>query len=261
MSKIFEDVNNWFKINQPVLNLKTHYLQFNTKNNRDCDLKLNHQGTNIASSSTTKFLGLTIDDTLLWKAHIDQVMPKLNIACFILRTVHGVMSLEALRVVYFACLRSIMSCGIIFWGNQPYSEKLFKIQKKAIRIITNSRPRDSCRELFKRLEILPLYSQYIFSISTFVVKNRHLFSTNNQIHTIHTRHKNNLHPPITDVTKFQKGVFYSGIKIFNNLPPNIKSLANKTTQFQNALKTFLLINSFYNSEEYCNYQKWFLLVN
>ena len=74
-------------------------------------------------------------------------------------------------------------------GNQLYSEKLFKIQKKAIRIITNSRPRDSCRELFKRLEILPLYSQYIFSISTFVVKNRHLFSTSNQIHTIHTRQK------------------------------------------------------------------------
>ena len=32
MSKIFEDVNNWFKINQLVLNLnKTHYLQFNKK--------------------------------------------------------------------------------------------------------------------------------------------------------------------------------------------------------------------------------------
>ena len=65
MSKIFEDVNNWFKINQPVLNLKTHYLQFNTKNNRNYDLKLNYQATNIASSSTTKFLVLTIDDTLL----------------------------------------------------------------------------------------------------------------------------------------------------------------------------------------------------
>ena len=32
MSKIFEDVNNLFKINKLVLNLnKTHYLQFNTK--------------------------------------------------------------------------------------------------------------------------------------------------------------------------------------------------------------------------------------
>ena len=30
--------------------------------------------------------------------------------------------------------------------------------------------RDSCTELFKKLEILPLYSQYIFSISIFVIK-------------------------------------------------------------------------------------------
>ena len=50
---------------------------------------------------------------------------------------------------------AIMSYGIIFWGNQPQSEKIFKIQKRVIRIITNSRAKDSCRELFKKLEILP----------------------------------------------------------------------------------------------------------
>src|SRR5215510_6414156 len=55
-----------------------------------------------------------------------------------------------------------------FGGNQPYSDKIFKIQKRAIRIITKSRMRDSCRDLFKKLEILPLYSQYIYSISIFV---------------------------------------------------------------------------------------------
>jgi hypothetical protein len=85
----------------------------------------------------------------------------------------------------------------------------------------------------------------------FIAKNI-LFATNNQIHSVHTRFKTNLHPPIANLTKFQKGVYYSGIKIFNNLPHE-KDLANETIQFQNALKRFLLINSFYNSEEYCNY--------
>jgi len=106
-----------------------------------------------------------------------------------------------------------MSYGIILWGNQPHSEKMFKIQKKMSRIITNSRARDSCRELFKKLEILPLYSQYIFSLSIFVIKNKDLFSTNYQIHNVHTRFKTNLRPPIANLTKFQKGVYYSGIKI------------------------------------------------
>jgi len=70
------------------------------------------------------------------------------------------MSPETLRMVYFARIHTIMSCGIILGGNQPYSDKIFKIQKRVIRIIKNSRIRDSCRELFKKLEILPLYSQY-----------------------------------------------------------------------------------------------------
>ena len=73
-----------------------------------------------------------------------------------------------------------------------------------------------------------------------------------QIHSVHTRFKTNLHPPIANLTKFQKGVYYSGIKNFNNIPHDIKDLANKVTLFWNALKRFLLINSFYNSEEYFN---------
>jgi hypothetical protein len=87
----------------------------------------------------------------------------------------------------------------------------------------------------------------------FIVKNEHIFTTNNQTHTVHTRFKTNLHSPIANLTKFQKGVYYSGIKIFNDLPHELKDLANDTIQFGNALKMFLLTNSFYNREEYFNY--------
>jgi len=162
IDKIFGDINNWFKINQLVLNYnKTHYLHFSIKNSRDYDLKLNYQGIYIKRSSNTKFLGLIIDDSLLWRAHIDQMMSKMNTACFVIRKIQAIMSPETLRMVYFAYIHSIMSYGTIFWGNKPYSEKIFKIQKMVIRIITNSRTRDSCRELFKKLEILPLYSIFI----------------------------------------------------------------------------------------------------
>jgi len=79
-----------------------------------------------------------------------------------------------------------------------------------------------------------------------MIKNKDLFSTNYQIHNVHTRFKTNLHPPTANLTKFQKGVYYSGIEIFNNLGIKL---------FWNALKRFLLINSFYNSEEYFSYQR------
>ena len=171
IDKILGDINSWFKINLLVLNYnKTHYLQFNTKNSRDYDLKLNYQGNYVKSSTNTKFLGLNIDDSVSWKVHIDQMMSKLSSICFVIWTIQAIMSQENLRMVYFAYVHSIMSYGLILWGNQPHSEKIFKIQKKVIRIITNSRARDSCRELFKKLEILPLYSLYILSLSVFVIK-------------------------------------------------------------------------------------------
>jgi hypothetical protein len=91
------------------------------KNSRDYVMKLNYQGNYVKSSSHTKFLGLIIDDSLLWKAHIEQMMSKLNRACFIIRKIQAIMSTETLRMVYFAYVHSIMSYGIIFWGNQPYT--------------------------------------------------------------------------------------------------------------------------------------------
>ena len=48
---------------------------------------------------------------------------------------------------------------------------IFKLQKRAIIIIMNADNR-SRRELFKKLNILPLYSQYILSLLLFVVKIR-----------------------------------------------------------------------------------------
>ena len=86
-----------------------------------------------------------------------------------------------------------------------------------------------------------------------MIKNKYLFYANNQIHSIHTRFKTNLNPPTANLTKFQKAVYYSVIKTFNNLPHNIKDLANEIVVFWNALKRFLLINSFYTSKEYFNY--------
>jgi len=85
---------------------------------------------------------------------------------------------------------------------------------------------------------MPLHTQYIFSLSIVVIKNKHLFYTNNQIHSVHTRFETNLHPPIANLTKFQKEVYYSGIKIFNKLPHIIRDLANKITLFRNFKEVF-----------------------
>jgi hypothetical protein len=87
-------------------------------------------------------------------------------------------------MVYFSYVHSLLTYGIIFWGNSTHSKVIFKIQKSIIRIMTDSGSKDSCRALFKALDILPLQSQYIYSIPVFVVMNRDLFISNYGIHNI-----------------------------------------------------------------------------
>jgi hypothetical protein len=72
-----------------------------------------------------------------------------------------------------------MSYSIIFWGNSSYSAVIFKMQKRVIRIMMGCGSRQSCRELFKELKILPLSSQYTFSLLLFAVNNRDYFVLDN----------------------------------------------------------------------------------
>jgi len=59
----------------------------------------------------------------------------------------------------------------------------------------------------------------------FVVQNKNLFLTNNENHNLDTRRRNNLYLPQANVTIYQKRAYYSGIKIFNNVPLKIKHVA------------------------------------
>ena len=63
------------------------------------------------------------------------------------------------------------------------------------------------------------------------------FLTNNGNHNLDTRQRNNLDLPQANLTIYQKGAYYSGIKIFNNLPLEIKNVAgNKKNNNNNKIK-------------------------
>jgi hypothetical protein len=106
------------------------------------------------------------------------------------------------------------------------------------------RRRDSCRNLFKELEILPLASQYILSLIIFITKNGNKLIANSEIHGINTRQQNNLYQPLANLSKYQKGIYYLGTKVYNNLPQHIKDTSDYTKVFEAKLKQFLHLHSF-----------------
>jgi hypothetical protein len=212
-------VISWFNSNLLTLNLnKTHCVEFRTKNYYQVKTTVKYEHRDISISTETKFLGLIIDKTLSWNQHIDHIATKLCSACYALRNLKHIVPQSTLRTIYYDYIHSILSYGIIFCGRYSNANKLFILQKKIVRIITNSGVRESCRDAFENMQITTLYSQYIFSLILFTVKNKHLFTPNKEIHKYKTRNNTNLHPPTVNVTKFYKGPHISGTKAFNHLP-------------------------------------------
>ena len=232
---------------------KTYLLWFRPNNKIENTLELNYLNDTIQNVPSVMFLGLLVDDTLSWDQHINYISSKLSTACYAIWTLTPLLSTNALRMLYFSYAHSVISYGIIFWGNSGNSIKVFRQQKKILRTMTNSKKTESCKKLFKEMKILPFYCQYIFSLVMYMVNNKHLFTKNLEIHSHDTRKASNFHVPTAKLTKYQKGAHYMGIKIFNHLPDYIKGLINEKQAFKNALERFLLDNIFYSINDYLNY--------
>jgi hypothetical protein len=106
------------------------------------------------------------------------------------------------------------------------------------------------RKSFWKFNILPLASEFVLCLLSFVVENLDKFQRNTNVHNLNTRCKYDLHMPNTNLIKYQKGAYYTGIKLFNNLPPTIKSLNHDIKVFKPALKDYLLTHSFYSVDDF-----------
>jgi hypothetical protein len=84
------------------------------------------------------------------------------------------------------------------------------------------------------------------------VVDKNKFILNYNVYNINTRQKYNYHLPSTNLSLYQKGVYFTGIKVFNSLPQSIKNLSNDTKQFKSALQNYLHAHSFYCIYEYFN---------
>jgi len=103
---------------------------------------------------------------------------------------------------------------------------------------------------FFNLEILPHPSKYILSLLTFEIENRNKFLVNSKIYHVDTRQHANFHQPSANLTKYQKGVYYLGAKVFKMLPSYVKIESDDPKKLKLILQKFLFQNSFYSLDEY-----------
>jgi hypothetical protein len=121
--------------------------------------------------------------------------------------------------------------------------------------MSGAEPRASCRGVFKKLKILPVPCQYVLSLMLFIIDNSNNFQTGLEIRGLHTRSKNYLFIPVANLTSVQKGITYSGIKIYNSLPSSILTHRSDRKNSKNELYRYLLNNSLYSVKEFLEFSR------
>jgi hypothetical protein len=146
----FACLNDWFNSNLLTLNFnRTKHVQYEATASFN-GILVSYQNNVIVNTTKVKFLGIVMESSCTWKAHIAQILPKLCKVCLAMRVIKPIMSTETQKIVYYSYFHSLMTYGIIFWG-------------------------------------IPLQSQYIFSFLISVVNNMGSYQLTSQIHGFNTR--------------------------------------------------------------------------
>ena len=82
------------------------------------------------------FLGIMLDENLSWKIQIGMVGNKISKVTGILYRLKNMFPENVLFVLYNSLIVSYMNYGLLLWG--IHSHKLELLQKKALRLMTNS---------------------------------------------------------------------------------------------------------------------------
>ena len=169
-----------------------------------------------------------------------------------LRRLAASVTVDVLRSAYFALVHSHVKYCILAWGGSPASEYVFRLQRRAVRVLGNLGFRDDCREVFVKQNILTLHCEFILACVLFVHAHKHTLSVNSDFHRYETRGRDDVRPDFCRLTRTQRGCWHVSVSLFNKLPPGCRDMSDSLLRTR--LKDFLLKHAFYSVHEFltCN---------
>jgi len=126
----------------------------------------------IKQVSTTKSLGILIDDNMVWHSHTDKLSKKIASGIGAIKRIKPFVSPETLHYIYNALVEPHFDYCSIVWGNcgKTLSEKLQKLQNRAPRIFTSSSYDADAGYLLQQLGWKDVISQCQVQVALMVFK-------------------------------------------------------------------------------------------
>ena len=200
MNKEIPKVTEWFNSNKLHINTnKTVAMLFHTRQRtltiNERTIKINDD--TIPFSTHTKFLGVNIDNNLIWKPHINYIVTKISKVVGILLHLSKELPKNILTLIYKTLIIPCITYCCITWGftYHTYINELFNIQEKAMRIITHSPTCSHFSPLFKQPQFFYIYqitklqaTFFMFDLLNNIFPNtfEHKFLPTNKYHSYKT---------------------------------------------------------------------------
>ena len=253
-------ISDWLIVTKLSLNIsKTKFIQFHYKQkitNEDNYPKLKINDSEIERVQEFNFLGLTINENLDWSSHCNKIACKTSRTLGIMNILKHELPSAILKLMYDALIMSHFQYCITSWGYSCY--RLFKLQKRAIRIVTLSKYNAHTDPLFKSNKLLKI--EDIFEIQCLKLYYRYwkvilpkylldMFIENRDVHTHNTRSRQTsyLHHGVTRTVSARNCIRYS-------LPVLIDRTSNNVLQrvTRHSIDAFAFLAKSYALERYEN---------
>ena len=195
------------------------------------------------------FLGITINEYLDWNSHTIKIANKLSRAIGIMHKLRQIIPMQILKVMYSSMILPHLYFGITAWGFT--CRRVFGLQKKVIRIITKSKFNAHTEPLFRELSLLKV--NYIFQLHCLkryynITNGRtpaffsSMFVLNDTVHSYQTRHRGDIHIPLTNTTSAQNCIRQYVPRLITTMPFLVISKVNTHSYigFSNYVKQHLI---------------------
>ena len=172
INRSLNDINIWLKHNKLSLNVdKSKYMIFHNPQKKFKKPKLCIDSTEIELVNTFNFLGLEIDSKLSWSAHTTKIQNKISRAMGVINRLKNFLPTSIKVMLYNALILPHINFNILLWGQ--FSSRIFKLQKKIMRILVCSKYNAHTEPIFKSLNMLKIEDIYTISKLKFYYKHVH----------------------------------------------------------------------------------------
>lgn len=239
------DLYNWTINNRLSLNTDKTSVILLTNRTQDIasPLILSINNCPIYCDSSFKFLGLKLDRCLNFSTHILYLCSKLSKIAGILYRIRDFTPYNILLKMYNSLVHPYLLYGILVWGDasQVHLNPIQVVQKKILRIITQSDYRAPSKPLFFAAKILKVHDLYKFTLGSYMFKLRLAGNIISPNHAYNTRSRHDATPNFQRLSQSQRSLTYNGPKYWNLIPSNIRN-SQSLPVFKKLYKDFLLLN-------------------